>query len=396
MTNSDAPAATSERYSDRPVIRIAVCGEVRSGKSSLLNALFCDNILPDNLGKDSSPTIFAEYNPEPAIEFIQADGNVIEVSDIAKADASSDVTSIQILHDKAHLANFEFVEIQTANAESLTRNQIDLVRSSDVLIWVTIASQAWRLTEKTIVEELGDAKPKHCILAVSRADKLRSRSDRKKIEARVSRETSDSFESLVFMNNSRRLIKNSDAQNVANAKTGAAELVAALSEISVDLHEEALSREAQETGSANPVVQVAQEPAADAQVIAPNGVSVAGADLAAHVMPFVQDIDGEVFVGLINGENTGDSEVILGETEYCNKVGQTCRSLRQSFLETYGCDGAAGSDFGIALKTKTHNLLFHKAIDDVSLFMLSDVATMNHGIAQNKLSQMCKEISRAG
>ncbi|MEL6206342.1 MAG: hypothetical protein AAFR47_13675, partial [Pseudomonadota bacterium] len=140
------------------------------------------------------------------------------------SDALRGAEDISVWTARRHLRRFVLQEVPFTTAEDLTDAQFEAVRASDVLVWVTIASQAWRLTERKILDELREARPSMAILAISRADKLRTDSDRADLMDRVKRETSDYFDDATFIFGARSGLRKASRSRPAWQGTGGADL----------------------------------------------------------------------------------------------------------------------------------------------------------------------------
>ncbi|MGJ8610504.1 MAG: hypothetical protein ACSHWY_05395, partial [Octadecabacter sp.] len=370
-----------------PIRRVAICGEIRSGKSSQLNALLCETFLHDNLGNDDRPTVYVEYDDEKDIQYFTANGESITPEKLKSTTPPPKIENIQISHDREELSNFEFIEIPLTNAESLTDKQVRLLESCDIMIWVTIASQAWRLTEKTIIDEFGAAVPKHCILSVSRSDKLRTLADKDKLSDRLTRETSDIFGEIVFVKNARQKIALSAKSELEHRKTGADEILDALNAMSEQISLEPVAPEP--TVEAEPEVQ-ADTAIDDTATADPKPASKD--DIGSVLKPQVDDIGQDIVVGLHQTSKNDAITVIKGNADFGQNVADTCRKLQSTWLDAGGRGLEDASGFSIAVRTKTHSLLYQNATEESALFMFSDIAQQTHGVAQNKLNQMCKTL----
>ncbi|WP_038072882.1 hypothetical protein [Thioclava pacifica] len=213
---------------ERKPVRVVICGEVSSGKSTVLNALLRERLVEDNLGRDQRPVVYANWRATPGRELRDADGQAVADADPEKC---AEATELHLWSSALHLRGLELIEVPLTRAEDITDEQIALIGSADLMIWVTIASQAWRLTEKSLIEALGSARPENAILAISRADKLRSDADRTRLMARVERESADWFDRCLFVSGARARLGQALGSDEAFARTGGAALLEALREL---------------------------------------------------------------------------------------------------------------------------------------------------------------------
>lgn len=160
-------------------LRVVILGEGKAGKSALINAVARGVVIT-----------------QPS----EGEGPVTLRHGVARA-------AHDISHDLAHLQDIEFTEIACDHERPLTPPEQDMIAGADLIIWVTIASQAWRLSEQVICDRLRESVSCPMILAVSRADKLRSQTDIEKIAGRLHRDTGGRFEDIVFISASPAAIE---------------------------------------------------------------------------------------------------------------------------------------------------------------------------------------------
>jgi hypothetical protein len=208
---------------ERKPVRVVICGEVNSGKSTVLNALLRERLIEDNLGRDQRPVVYANWRATPGRELRDADGRIVSEGD-------AEACELHLWSPQPHLRGIELIEVPLTQAEDLSDEQIALIGSADLMIWVTIASQAWRLTEKSLIEALGSARPENCILAISRADKLRSDNDRARLLMRVERESANWFDRCLFVSGARERLGQALASEEGFVQTGGAALLEAVRE----------------------------------------------------------------------------------------------------------------------------------------------------------------------
>ena len=190
MPNTDTDTSTPTRP-----LRVAICGEVSSGKSALANAIARGVFLPDLFGITHNTVLRLSHDAEHNWTGVFADGNTRELdpeSPLPFEEGLSELV-VQATSKTDHMKGIDLIELPAFNAETVTDDEIAQIAECDVLIWTTIGSQAWRLSEKTILDEFGTLLPKSRILVATRADKFRSSKDREKVEARLESETSDYF-----------------------------------------------------------------------------------------------------------------------------------------------------------------------------------------------------------
>lgn len=482
----------SERHDieDRPetdtgsACRVVICGEVSAGKSTVLNALLRARIVPDNIGRDTRPVIVARHRATPGAEVRYLDGQHRLSDAVDDPGLFQDAEQIQLWSDQQHLAGLELIEVPLTKAEDLTEAQIALIRSADVMIWVTIASQAWRLTELTIIEQLGDARPACGILAVTRADKLRNDDDRARLRDRIEREAGAYFNSCIFVNGARRQLDSAAASDAAWVRTGGAEIDEALKAFAESLKAEPVAA-ARPAGSgevvdlaafrvspppeqaAEPLPEPAPEnlpaqgaehlteepmpeaatpeqPVASLETPAPVApvevqpeaaeagampATVAGlvpevvpaADLApapeqspdlvrdpsrvpAALRPPLRPVipqevseglraaldtlPGVLVAGFVPYDRCADPQILSGEGAQGEILAAFCQCTLESLSAAFPT--GAEPDAAITLSLSQHRFLFQEIAPRGRVFVLADASVMNHGLAQNALSRICR------
>ena len=131
-------------------LRVAVCGEVSSGKSTVIHALSREAFLPDFFGIEDRPVIrFVTGADADAISVIRADGTVVTLEKLQDLVPESGLAEITINRREAsHFGPVELIEMPPLRDGHVTEQEIERIADCDVMIWVTIGSQAWRLSEK--------------------------------------------------------------------------------------------------------------------------------------------------------------------------------------------------------------------------------------------------------
>ncbi|WP_371171506.1 hypothetical protein [Aliiroseovarius sp. 2305UL8-7] len=192
-------------------LRIVVAGDLGSGKSAVINSLLRKELMPRFFGQDWRPAVLIRYGVTQQLVYHTRDGKTVGVSDWSEIKDVRDVNLCEIVIDRPHMKGFEIVELPFFHDGRLLEDAVDFIAHSHVLIWVTISSQAWRLTEKESLEKLATAKKPQRILAVSRADKLRTEEHCGLIRDRLTKETDDYFSDIVFMHSNRDTIRKSES-----------------------------------------------------------------------------------------------------------------------------------------------------------------------------------------
>lgn len=170
---------------DPAPFRVAIAGEFNSGKSSLINLLLRQPVMP----------VGVTWSRQPPISL--AMGNGIMLVEIP-------------IDENGHL-------------DPAARAELD---SADMLIWCTMAQRAWCLSESDLIETLPPRLLHNAVIAVMRSDLL-SPDAREKVRARVAVLTRDRFASLVMIE-AGSTIQAGLAEDPVWQGSGASRIVAAI------------------------------------------------------------------------------------------------------------------------------------------------------------------------
>lgn len=393
-------------------LRVVICGEVSAGKSTVMNALMRDQMLPDNIGQSARPVLVAGWREIPGIEASGRDGREIRAALPGTPELFHGADFIRLWLDQPHLSGIELIELPMTRAEELTGDQIDLVQSADVMIWVTIGSQAWRLTEKAIVEALGETRPDRSILIVSRGDKLRSDKDRGRLMERMERETAALFGHRFFLFGDRRKIAASAGSEADWQATGGAPLAALLRGFAGQPGRTVYDREPREKPvetrtapgfEARFVAETEEDPPfvvevtkADETILADAG-SDTEVGARVEVQPDPEPVapvaktapparPGILQAGLLHEDGAGHT-LLAGDAETLAQLAEFCRVMLTQLQDArLTAEGGPVSFF--SLSTAKRRLLIQVRNGAGAVFMLADAAVMNQGMAQMAISQL--------
>lgn len=205
--------------------RIVVAGEFGAGKSTVINAMLRRPFLPYHIGATNRPLISLYHAADTGIVVTPWSGDPYELPDFKGIGDPDEVQGLAIRTPMAGLEGSEIVELPFHHDGVVGDGVFELMASADLLIWVTIASQAWRLTEKSVMQRLPTACQARAVLAVSRADKLRSAEDLQKVEARIRRENPAIFSELVFLRAGTDVLTEATADDGAWTTSGGQRLM---------------------------------------------------------------------------------------------------------------------------------------------------------------------------
>ncbi|MGP3698092.1 dynamin family protein [Rhodobacter sp. NSM] len=234
-------------------LRVVVAGEFKSGKSSVINALLRRPVLPMLSRQASRPAFLVRHVADHAGTVLLHHGN----GQTEHAETLDDATNFggaglcEVLVNAPHLDGVELVELPFPCDGEVGSEALALMAGADLLIWVSIASQAWRLSEKAILSRLPSMRARS-VIVLSRADKLRSAEDWDRIEERVQREAGPFFSAVAFVQASRETIRAAAIDDHAWETSGGHILADLVSERRQRMASEASSQPAPRTVSTTP------------------------------------------------------------------------------------------------------------------------------------------------
>ncbi len=182
----------------KPVI--ALMGEFSSGKSTLLNMLVGQSILPTQVTATRLPPVWLRHGDKPPF-WVDRNG---DRHDVAIDDLSSvpvkEARYIRIYAISEQLEKCDLIDTPGISDPNIpTDSWIKTIGYANSVLWCTHAGQAWRESERSQWEALPERLRENSLLLVTRADKIVSREDLDKINRRLQRETSDLFGSHRFI-----------------------------------------------------------------------------------------------------------------------------------------------------------------------------------------------------
>ena len=177
--NSDPFAHMPPRpVTGQAVHRRVVMGEFSAGKSTAINLMLRTLASPVSIGAQSRTMACLRSAGDPTHGMAGVDTRWLDLDGLRGLDL------------------FELSAHALGDGSGLAEQVLDGAGS---LVWCTIASQAWRNTERIAFEKVRRVYQGPATLAVTRADLLRSPGDRAKIAERLADEARPWFDRVVFI-----------------------------------------------------------------------------------------------------------------------------------------------------------------------------------------------------
>lgn len=225
-----------------PLPCLALCGEFSAGKSSLVNLLLACDMLPTSVLSSTRRPTYLRHAPELRIEAISDSGEREAVSpESISMLAREDVSHFDVGMPSELLRHIELLDTPGfADPFHDHQRTLDAVEGTDICVWCTLATQAWRESERQTWLSLPPRLRTNSILVVTHIDALAHGGEQQRVRARLVREAGDLFSDIV-------LISVPDAMRAAQADGGIADpglwrdsggsaLVAALEKAVISCH----------------------------------------------------------------------------------------------------------------------------------------------------------------
>ncbi|NPD16115.1 hypothetical protein HOY34_12990 [Xinfangfangia sp. D13-10-4-6] len=178
-----ALARLTERANAPP--RLAVSGEFSSGKSTLLNLLLGQDILPIRATATALPSVWISYGDREG-HFIDANGRQQPLPSEGIDWVPSNARYIRLYVIADVLKDCEIIDLAGLSDPDRPDSVIqEMLSYASLAIWCTPATQAWRQSERAAWLTVPARIRANSILAVTRSDKLRNAQERDRVMRRV-------------------------------------------------------------------------------------------------------------------------------------------------------------------------------------------------------------------
>ena len=179
-------------------LRLAVIGEVNSGKTSLTNVLIGNITLPTQVITNTRYPTLLHYSKNPTVSAQLLDGSTqyIDQEILDNPDAVQ-VLNVGLPND--FLKSIEIIDSQSFSDAHMTIDETDLsYLQADAFLWCTSATGPWKHSEQEFWDYVPDYYKERSLLVVTRKDILNDE-DRNKIFSRLKYEVGDIFRDILFI-----------------------------------------------------------------------------------------------------------------------------------------------------------------------------------------------------
>lgn len=178
-------------------LRLAIIGELNSGKSSLANMLIGNVTLPTNTISNTRIATLIRYSATPSIVAI-FEGNIRKQVTLSQLKELEDISYLDVGLPIKHLRYIEIVDFPSLTTIDRENNSLNLANNHiDAIIWCTSAIGAWKKSEQDAWLDIPDRLKKRAFLVVTRKDQLDAISQQKVIK-RLEYEVGNIFQAITL------------------------------------------------------------------------------------------------------------------------------------------------------------------------------------------------------
>lgn len=371
-------------------LRVLICGEINAGKSTVINALLRGPFLPDNIGQSMRPRITVRHGAQPALEVREPGGAKRPTGADDGPDVLRGAEDVILWTDAPQIADLELTELPITVAEEITEADLDAMRRADVLIWVTIASQAWRLTEKTILARFGETLPQDRLIVVSRADKLRSAKDREKLLGRIRRETGQMFAECLLLNGATRTLAATATSEDHWARSGAPSILDVLTRIAAERPREAIDT-ADDSAIENLVDLATFRRSSEVSPPPAPLLAPLSQDKLSALAPLIDRLPSGSVAGWLGSE----CQVLSGSQDRADETAGALRHALSRQAAAYATHEIQVSPESLLFASASTRIACEIFPDGGVLFVLADASRFSAGIAKTMMEQMREALQDA-
>lgn len=185
-----------EEAMERPPCAV-VLGEHNAGKTSVVNGLLADGVLPHSVVANTYCFALLRYADRQKAIAVSTSGHRT-VLDAAVSQPNPETLSlIEIGLRNSRLKDFEILDTPggTSPADALALPPLSPLR---IPLWCTVATQAWKESERSAWASLAGRFRRHGLLVVTGIDRINSPDDAAHLAARLNHEAAPHFRGVVY------------------------------------------------------------------------------------------------------------------------------------------------------------------------------------------------------
>jgi len=187
----------TDRDTVKPVL--ALMGEFSAGKSTLLNMLLAQPLIPSHVTATQLPVLWLRYGKVAQWQGVLPDGQADDpVPGLPDWSALAAFGLVRITLDNPLLRHCDVIDTPGISDPRVSTGLLQRVAEhADLCLWCTAANQAWRQSEKAAWMALPTHLRDASILVATRADQLARITDLARVVKRLKKEAGDVFAAVI-------------------------------------------------------------------------------------------------------------------------------------------------------------------------------------------------------
>ena len=190
-----------ETWLSRPP-RIAISGEFNCGKSTLVNMLIGVDALPTAAVSNTRIPTLLYFAVEPSVMAVHHDGRRHALSALSpiEAMASAGILRLEVGLPSERLRRVQILDLPGLDDPNVAGAPYELSQhNADAIVWCTVATQAWKESERTAWLDMPGYLRARGILLATFADLLGSADDQRSVFGRLQGEAGPHFREIVMV-----------------------------------------------------------------------------------------------------------------------------------------------------------------------------------------------------
>jgi hypothetical protein len=196
-------------------LRVAIAGEPNAGKTSFANFLLQVNLLPVHVLPNTMSSTLVRFGE---LLRISREADDVETEIIAASDLHHAVRKqgfLEISFPSYFLKGVEILDLPGIDAPGFDCSLLDLICSADIVIWCSVATQAWKASELEAWRKISARYNAASFLVLTHRDRL-SDHEVKDVSDRISRDIGHLFSQWAIVATPQAMIARDQYGHITN------------------------------------------------------------------------------------------------------------------------------------------------------------------------------------